>query len=300
MFVCPGERSEPERSDGERSRRRFLPRRIETAPNQTCTLPLPERVALRRDHKTSGADPFRFSPISARALRRAMGRRNAACRPTLMERSHASLFRPAAAYDRSASGRNTCRMTSYRFSWSAAGRSAWRLPAISAGAVLPARWSSRATARSISRAWIWSASAPWNSAGAGALFRRWQARAIRATMRKTNLSDQPHRLRVGARALSRHRPGAAAEAKPAAARALPAKHVRSDFARFAASQKMSRCATARGSSRSRKMTTGSPPWSRMPRPARAKTFWRALSSAATARGAWCARRLASPCRAIRC
>ena len=67
------------------------------------------------------------------------------------------------------------------------------------------------------------------------------------------LSDQPHRLRARTRALSRHRPGAAAEGKPAAARALPAEHVRSDPARirgFAKNRR--RCATARGLSRSRR------------------------------------------------
>ncbi len=128
----------------------------------------------------------RDTPLSARRLSRARHKRREteSLQPRWSD-AHASLFRPAAAYDRSASGRNTWAMTSYRFWWSAAGRSGWRLPAISAGAALPARWSSRATARSISRAWIWSASAPWNSAGAGALCRRSKARPIRATTRRT-------------------------------------------------------------------------------------------------------------------
>ena len=44
------------------------------------------------------------------------------------------------------------------------------------------------------------------------------------------LPDQPDRPRTGPRALSGYRPGAAAQGEPAAARALPAEYVRSDFA----------------------------------------------------------------------
>ena len=94
--------------------------------------------------------------------------------------------------------------------------------------------------------------------------RRWglvpavEALALSARLRAgQHLSDESHRLRTRPRALSRHRPGAAAAGKPAAARALPAEYVRSDPARIRGlAEKRRRCATARGSSRSRRMPIG--------------------------------------------
>ena len=115
------------------------------------------------------------------------------------------------------------------------------------------------------------------------------------------LSDQSHGLRARTRTLSRHRPGAAAEGKPAASRTLPAKHVRPDLARIRGVAKNGRDALSHAAylvhadrrSRDRRQ-------SRMPRPARAKILSRVTSSAATAPAAWCARRSASRCTARRC